>query len=93
MQKRNSGRKPFQIASEHSKRASATKAGPGRYHQPGHSKDTPIKSKGAPRGFVLHKASPERALRRQLIRLGGFRQFRMERNRARTSTTAADILA
>lgn len=55
------------------KNASATKAGPGRYHSKGHSKDSPRKAKGAT-GFSLHKASPARKQRRDLVKAHGRRQ-------------------
>jgi hypothetical protein len=53
---------------------SATKRGPGRYHSAGHSKATPTKSKGAPRGFVLHTASPAKQQRRADVKAHGRRQ-------------------
>ena len=58
------------------KNPSTTKSGPGRFHQAGHKKASPIKSKGAPRGFVLH-TNPEKRNRRDRIQaLGGIRQFK-----------------
>ena len=60
---------------EHAKRASATKTGPGRYHQAGHKKATPKPSKGAPAYFEVHKASASKRLRRIGIKAAGRRQF------------------
>jgi hypothetical protein len=57
-----------------SKNASATKSGPGRYHDAGHEKSSPVKSKGASRGFALHTASGERKSRRELVKAHGRRQ-------------------
>lgn len=51
----------------------ATKSGPGRKHQQGAKRASPIKSKGAPFGFVQH-TNPERAKRRATIKLMGRRQ-------------------
>lgn len=64
---------------EHSKRASATKSGPGRYHRQGEPKASPIKAKGAPRGFVLHQASQAKRNRKALIAMaGGIRGFKRQ---------------
>jgi hypothetical protein len=56
------------------KNASATKAGPGRYHEDGATRNSPGKSKGAPKGFVQH-TNPEKAQRRALIAIHGRRKF------------------
>lgn len=59
-----------------SKHPSATKRGPGRYHHAGHTKATPVPSKGVPSGFVLHKASAEKQERRNTMQaIGGRRQY------------------
>jgi hypothetical protein len=61
----------------HARNASATKAGPGRFHQQGHEKASPIKPKGAPVGMVLHHASPEKRARRAAIKaFGSVRAFK-----------------
>jgi hypothetical protein len=71
---------------EHSKRASATKSGPGRYHSAGCQKASPVKSAGAPRGFVLHTNAEKRNRRDRIKALGGIRQFkRWEREAAKNA--------
>jgi hypothetical protein len=78
------------MKNEHSKRPSATKRGPGRYHARGATKDSPIKSKGAPRGFVQH-TNPEKAERRALIAIHGRRKFlRMLKEHRAMSKAAND---
>lgn len=66
---------------EHAKRPSATKSGPGRYHAAGTKKASPKPAKGAPFGFVLHKASAAKKLRRSQVALMGRRQY-LKRQRA-----------
>lgn len=59
---------------EHSKRPSATKAGPGRYHQQGRKAEKrPKGTAGAWAG--QHKASPEKRERRAAIKAVGRRQY------------------
>ena len=50
-----------------------TKTGPGRRHSAGHKKASPIKSKGAPLGFVQH-TNPQRAEERAAVKAMGRRQ-------------------
>lgn len=58
------------------KNHTSTKRGPGRKHVDGHQKASPIKSRGAPLGFVKHFASMEKQERRNTMRaVGGRRQF------------------
>ena len=49
------------------KQPTTTKSGPGRFHKSGHQKATPVKSHGAPAGFVIHKASNAKRNRRTVI--------------------------
>lgn len=56
------------------KNASATKRGPGRFHEQGHKKSSPVAQHGTPRGFVLH-TNPAKKDRRDLIAIHGRRQF------------------
>lgn len=57
------------------KQPTTTKSGPGRFHKSGHQKAaTPVKSHGAPAGFVIHAASPEKRERRALVKVHGRRQ-------------------
>lgn len=58
----------------HSKRPSATKSGPGRYHSDGMKKARPIPQHGASSDFELHKASAEKKQRRDLVKVHGRRQ-------------------
>ncbi len=53
----NLKQQPRSFADFTNRNPSATKSGPGRYHKSGHEKASPIKSKGAPRGFVLHSST------------------------------------
>ena len=58
------------------KQPTSTKRGPGRFHQPGHKKASPVKTKGTPRGFVQH-TNPKRHQRRALfIKTHGVRQWK-----------------
>ncbi len=56
---------------------STTKCGPGRFHKAGHKKNSPIASKGAPRGFVVH-TNPEKNARRRDKKIFGARQLRKQ---------------
>lgn len=56
---------------------STTKRGPGRFHKDGHKKNSPIASKGAPRGFVAH-TNPEKNARRKDKKIFGARQLRKQ---------------
>ena len=59
------------------KQPATTKSGPGRFHKSGHQKATPVKSHGAPAGFVIHKASNAKRNRRTVIEaVGGVRQYK-----------------
>ena len=71
------------------KNASTTKSGPGRYHKAAHSKDSPHQSKGAPSGFVLHTASPEKQSRRRLVAFVGIRQHKKDCRVNRAADRAA----
>lgn len=62
------------MADAGNKNPSTTKSGPGRFHLAGHKKSSPIASKGAPLGFVLH-TNPAKKERRDLIAIHGRRQF------------------
>jgi hypothetical protein len=66
---------------------STTKRGPGRRHKQGATKDTPIKSKGAPRGFVLHTNAAKRQRRDDIKARGGIRAYK------RMLYTERDMLA
>jgi hypothetical protein len=78
---------------EHSKRASATKSGPGRYHSDDHSKATPIPPRGSAR-MVLHKASQTKRDRRALVKQFGRRQvIKLEKLFRADERGAADINA
>ncbi len=59
---------------EHAKHPSATKRGPGRYHADGTKATKRPRKTGAGIGFVQHKASPEKALRRANVKALGRRQ-------------------
>jgi hypothetical protein len=78
---------------DNNRNASATKRGPGRYHSVGARKNSPIKSKGAPRGFTLHKASEERKERRNMIKTYGRRQGLKAIKYWRSGTPFFDIAA
>ena len=78
------------MSSEHSKRPSATKSGPGRYHSAGATKASPIKSKGAPRGFVLHAASEAKRDRRAIVRAVGVRQHKKDIRANRLAALAGE---
>jgi len=56
---------------------STTKRGPGRFHKDGHKKNSPVASKGAPRGFVVH-TNPEKNTRRMDKKIFGARQLRKQ---------------
>jgi hypothetical protein len=57
---------------------SATKSGPGRVYLRGHKKASPVKAKGAGKGFVQH--TNERANARRSVKAGiGARQYRKQR--------------
>jgi hypothetical protein len=55
---------------EQPRNPSATKAGPGRRHKQGHQKASPIKSRGAPVGFVQHTNKPKNTRRAEFARMG-----------------------
>ncbi len=55
------------------KNPSATKAGPGRYYDQTHTKDSPRKPR-AGFGFVLRQATPAKKERRHLVKTYGRRQ-------------------
>jgi hypothetical protein len=78
MNKQKQKRQPTRAAKygTHAKNASATKAGPGRFHQSGHEKASPVPDKGAPRGLVIHHASAEKKARRAAIKAYGPRGFK-----------------
>lgn len=57
------------------KNPSATKAGPGRFHKQGHEKDSPLKNKGAPPGFLHRLSDDSRKTRREHIASMGRRQY------------------
>lgn len=71
------------MATEHAKRPSATKSGPGRYHADGMQRMSPPKPPRAGMDFVQHKASPEKALRRANVKALGRRQSIKAAKRAR----------
>ena len=58
----------------HSKRESATKAGPGRRHKQGHQKVSPPKRAGGD-WAGLHQASAAKRGRRAAIKAAGRRQY------------------
>lgn len=65
------------MATEHTKRPSATKSGPGRYHSDGHKRATVKAPKGAPAGFVQH-TNPKANARRSVKSEIGARQYRKQ---------------
>ena len=72
------------VPGEHSKHASSTKRGPGRYHSNGHTKASLPKPPSAGMGFVLHTASPAKKARKAAIkRLGSVKAYRRELRRDR----------
>lgn len=70
-------------ATEHAKRPSATKRGPGRYHCAGHERATAAKVNGAPAGFVQRAASPEKRAAKIAKRATSARQWRIYSKRRR----------
>ncbi len=75
-QRKNSGRTVHRNGNTN-RAPSATKAGPGRYHQHGHTTKKPRTTAGAGPYFVLHAASNDKRNRRATIKaVGGIRQFK-----------------
>lgn len=67
---------------------SATKRGPGRYHQQGHEKASPVKKRGTPWGFVQHTDEANNARRKRKAAMGA-RQVRIAEKAARRAAKAA----
>ena len=80
------------MATEHSKRPSATKRGPGRYHSAGHEKAHQPKTKGAGPGFVQHSANATKKLRRANVQALGRRQAIKAAKRERREAMPAGLV-
>ena len=69
--------------------STSTKRGPGRRHRDGHKRATPIASKGAPFGFVLHTNPAKNAVRKAKA-ASGARQYRKAVKAARRIANRAE---
>lgn len=82
-------------AHHHPREKHPTKSGPGRVHAEGKDsgRKTARRKTPAGPGFVLHRASAEKQLRRANVALVGIRQHKREERAARTSPLVSELTA